>query len=59
MKRKVLVTGASRGIGRAISEAFAAEQDDLYLLCRSNVDSLKSFAKELSDKYGINAEAYG
>jgi 3-oxoacyl-[acyl-carrier protein] reductase len=45
--RKALVTGASRGIGRAIAEQLAAEGCDL-ALCARGVESLQSFADELS-----------
>jgi 3-oxoacyl-[acyl-carrier protein] reductase len=44
--RKALVTGASRGIGRAIAEQLAAEGCDL-ALCARGVDSLQAFADEL------------
>ena len=35
-----LVTGASRGIGRGIAEALAAEGYELYLICRKNADMM-------------------
>ncbi len=59
MNRKVLITGASRGIGRSIAEGFAREKDNLFLICQNSIDALSSFARELSDKYGISAEAFG
>ena len=40
MKRKVLITGASRGIGRAIAMSFAREGDDLFLTCKDNIEML-------------------
>lgn len=46
----VIVTGASRGIGKAIAEAFAAEGADLFLCARSEV-KLYSTVSELQTKY--------
>ena len=44
--RKAIVTGASRGIGRAIAEQLAAEGCHL-ALCARGVESLEQFADEL------------
>lgn len=48
-----LITGASRGIGKGIAEAFAAEGASLVLLARS-LDELKANAAEL-EKQGVTA----
>ena len=45
----VLITGASRGIGRATAKAFAESGWDLLLLARSE-DDLASLAKEVDNK---------
>ncbi len=53
MSRKVLITGASRGIGREIAVSFAREKDELYLICRYNYEMLQKLSEELSEKYGV------
>lgn len=51
--KTVLITGASRGIGRATAIEFAKNGCQLYLTCQASVDSLQELAQELTDKYGI------
>ncbi len=58
MSRKVLITGASRGIGRAIAISFAENKDELYLTCRENIDALNALAGELSSDHGIVCKAF-
>ena len=53
MGEKAFVTGASRGIGRAIAEKLASEGYDLYLTCLHSMDALTEYAKELERKYGV------
>ena len=53
--RKVVVTGASRGIGRATAEQFAAEQCDLALVARTDAAILE-LATKLREG-GVNAVA--
>ena len=50
----VLVTGASRGIGKAIANELANKGYNLYLTCLKHGDDLKSYSAELSAKYEIN-----
>lgn len=57
-RKCALITGASRGIGRAIAEAFAAAGYDLYLTCIKSETALKDFSRELNEKYGIHADAF-
>lgn len=47
-----LVTGASKGIGKAIAEELALRKNDLLLVARS-AEILDQVAKELSEKYGV------
>lgn len=49
-----LVTGASRGIGRAIAEHLAKEGFHLYLTCRQSAGLLFPFAQDLADRYAIS-----
>lgn len=53
----VVVTGASRGIGRSIAEHFAAEGANLFL-CSRNMDNTTKWQQELTDKYGINITTF-
>ena len=56
--RKALITGASRGIGRAIAHKLASEGYDLYLICEKNIASLTDLCSELAAKNNITAQAF-
>ena len=58
LKQTALVTGASRGIGKAIAENLAANGYDLILVCQKNSSLLEKNAAELKSKYGINYECF-
>lgn len=58
MNKKIFITGASRGIGKATADAFAKEGYDLYLVCKNNLSSMQQFAKELSKQYAVAAHCY-
>lgn len=53
MSKNVLITGASRGIGRAAAEAFAKEGYELYLTCINSKDALYDFKLYLEDNYHV------
>ena len=55
-RRVAFVTGASRGIGRAIAEKLASDGCHVVLVARS-ADRLEALAKEITDQGG-SAEAY-
>lgn len=52
-----LITGASRGIGRACAEAFAAAGYHLHLTCLQSEDTLLSLKQELESRYAISCHA--
>ena len=52
-KKTVLVTGASRGIGRAIAMTFAQNNYHVFLNCRHSISELESV------KSAIEATPYG
>ncbi|MDR2043372.1 MAG: SDR family NAD(P)-dependent oxidoreductase [Clostridium sp.] len=52
-----LITGASRGIGRATAERFAAAGYHLILTCISSIKTLREYAARLEQAYGIRCAA--
>ena len=55
--KRVLITGASKGIGAAAAEAFAEEGCHLILAARSG-DALKALAERLRSTHQIDATAH-
>lgn len=53
MKPIILVTGASRGIGKAIATRFAQEGHPLIINCRSSADALHALKTELEDTFHV------
>lgn len=53
-----LITGASRGIGKAIAETFAEAGYHLILTCLHSLPELKSLARTLSQTYGVDCQAF-
>lgn len=59
MERKTaLVTGASRGIGKAIAWELAQKGYDLYLTCHKNEEMLLDAKQGLESSFGIHCAAY-
>ena len=52
--KTAFITGASRGIGKAIAEEFAAKGYDLYITCISSANEIKSFSDSLENKYHVS-----
>lgn len=57
-KKCALITGASRGIGRAIAHAFAKAGYDLYLTCLQSEASLTRDCREYARTFGVNAQGF-
>lgn len=53
MRKVAVITGASRGIGKACAGAFAREGYNLALCCKNNMDMLQQFAAELEKENNI------
>ena len=51
-QKYVLITGASRGIGRACALAFARNHFHVFLNCRHSLDALQEVEKEILDEHG-------
>ncbi len=59
MKGKtVVITGATKGIGKATAEKFAQHGVNIAFTYNSNKEAADEIAKDLESKYGIKARAY-
>ncbi len=58
MSKTLVISGGTRGIGRAIVERFAKEGVDIAFTYNSNEELANQLAQELAQKYGIKAKAY-
>lgn len=56
MSKNVIITGANRGIGKAMVEAFAKNGDNIWACARTQSEEFEAFLSELTEKYGIWAE---
>lgn len=57
-KKTALITGAARGIGRAIAETFAANGVDLIITCHHSNEQLLQLQKELQNTYSVTCRTF-
>ena len=57
MNKTVLITGASRGIGKAIAHKFANEGFSVIINCSKSADNLMQLKNELENLYHVNVLA--
>jgi len=56
--KTLVITGATKGIGKAIAEKFASEGVNVAFTYNSNKETAETLAAEWEKKYGIKARAY-
>lgn len=58
MKKNAFITGASRGIGRAIAITLAKNGYDLYILCKNSAEQLYELKAFLEETYSISCTCF-
>ncbi len=56
--KTLVITGATKGIGKAIAEKFASEGVNIAFTYNSNQETANEIAQDLEKRYGIKARAY-
>lgn len=56
--KNALITGASRGIGKAIAYEFARNGYNLYLSCKTNIELLKEIKLEYEKEFSIKCNIF-
>ena len=57
-RKHALITGASRGIGRALAEEFAADGYNLTITCINNTETLHELSIYLEEEHGITCSVF-
>lgn len=58
MRKRALITGASRGIGEQTARLLAQDGYDLVLLCRQSEEKINKLKAEIVSKYGVCCDTY-
>jgi 7-alpha-hydroxysteroid dehydrogenase len=58
MSETLVISGATRGIGKAIAYKFAEDGINVAFTYNSNKEDADNIAKDLEEKYGVKAKAY-
>lgn len=56
--KRVLITGASQGIGEGLAEVFAEEGCDLHLVARQ-IERMQALAARLNERFGVDVKVQG
>lgn len=54
MNKRIMITGASRGIGAATARLMAEQGYDLFLVCKSSIGLLEQLKEELEERFRIS-----
>lgn len=54
--KTILITGANRGIGRALTEEFAAASGSLIVHCRAETDAFTEDMRTLAGRHGVQVD---
>lgn len=58
MNKTAMITGASRGIGRAMAEVFAGAGYDLVLTCLHQIEELNALGQELESFHSVSCRCF-